>query len=75
MPRINSLPFAIFVTENKEKMNLRERFGTLCSRLEVMFNICIVVQRKSLKVGGIACSMVRTKACKFNIELQFLVQV
>ena len=25
----DSLPFAIFVTQNKEKMNLRERFGTL----------------------------------------------
>ena len=34
---INSLPFAIFVTQNKEKMNLRERFGTLCSRLGVEF--------------------------------------
>ena len=31
----DSLPFAIFVTQNKEKMNLRERFGTLRSRLEV----------------------------------------
>ncbi len=31
----DSLPFAIFVTQNKEKMNLRERFGTLHSRLEV----------------------------------------
>ena len=29
MAGINSLPFAIFVTQNKEKMNLRERFGTL----------------------------------------------
>ena len=28
------LPFAIFVTQNK-KMNIRERFGTLCSRLGV----------------------------------------
>ena len=34
---INSLPFAIFVTQNKEKMNLRERFGALCSRLGVEF--------------------------------------
>ena len=32
-----SLPFAIFVTQNKEKMNLRERFGALCSRLGVEF--------------------------------------
>ena len=31
----DSLPFAIFVTQNKEKMNIRERFGTLRSRLEV----------------------------------------
>ena len=31
----DSLPFAIFVTQNKEKMTLREPFGTLCSRLEV----------------------------------------
>ncbi|MFQ9995535.1 MAG: hypothetical protein ACLRV7_00340 [Hoylesella buccalis] len=31
----DSLPFAIFVTQNKEKMNLRERFGTLRSRLEM----------------------------------------
>ena len=26
---IDSLPFAIFVVQNKEKMNIRERFGTL----------------------------------------------
>ena len=32
---IDSLPFAIFVVQNKEKMNIRERFGTLYSRLEV----------------------------------------
>ncbi len=37
MAGINSLPFAIFVTQNKEKMNLRERFETLCSRLGVEF--------------------------------------
>ena len=34
---IDSLPFAIFVTQNKEKMSLREYFGTLCSRLGVEF--------------------------------------
>ena len=28
---INSPPFAIFVTQNKGKMSLRECFGTLCS--------------------------------------------
>jgi len=33
----DSLPFAIFVTQYKEEMNLRERFGTLCSRLGVEF--------------------------------------
>ena len=31
----DSLPFAIFVPQNQEKMNIRERFGTLCSRLGV----------------------------------------
>ena len=35
MAGIASLPLAIFAPQNKEKMNLRERFGTLCSRLEV----------------------------------------
>lgn len=33
----DSLPFAIFVPQNQEKMNIRERFGTLCSRLGVEF--------------------------------------
>lgn len=32
---INSLPFAIFVTPKQRKMNIRERIGTLHSRLEV----------------------------------------
>ncbi len=34
---MGSLPFAIFVTQNKEKIILRERFGTLCSRLGMRF--------------------------------------
>ncbi|WP_390892307.1 IS1 family transposase [Prevotella histicola] len=33
----DSLPFAIFVTQYKEEMNLRGCFGTLCSRLGVEF--------------------------------------
>ena len=32
---IDSQPFAILVTQHKEEMALRERVGTLCSRLEV----------------------------------------
>ena len=35
--RKDSLPFAIFVTQNKGTMSLRECFGTLCSRLGVEF--------------------------------------
>ena len=34
---IDSLPFAIFVVCSPKKMNIRERFGTLRSRLGVEF--------------------------------------
>ena len=35
--RVTFTSYPIFVTQNKEKMTLRERFGTLCSRLRVEF--------------------------------------
>ena len=37
MAGIASLPLAIFAPQNQEKTNIRERFGTLCSRLGVEF--------------------------------------
>ena len=39
----DSLPFAIFVPPQK-KMNIREFFGTLCSRLGVEFQCRIATQ-------------------------------
>ena len=48
--RIVFLPFAILVTQHKEKMTLRERFGTLCSRLGVEFQCRIATQTILSKV-------------------------
>ena len=60
--RIVFLPFAILVTQHKEKMTLRERFGTLCSRLGVKFYVPIVNLSQSSKVGRIAMANNATNA-------------
>lgn len=59
---INSLPFAIFVTQNKEKMNLRERFGTLCSRLGVEFQCPYCHSNNIIKSGKSSTGKQRSDA-------------
>ena len=67
---INSLPFAIFVTQNKEKMNLRERFGALCSRLGVEFQYPNCHSNNIIKSGKSSTGKQRYR-CK-NCQNRFI---